>query len=376
MHLEKLFIQGIRNIESAEIELMPTLNIFYGRNGSGKTSVLEAVHILSRGRSFRTRALKSVITHNYRECTCFGLVAHKVNDSQSRVTPVGVTRHETGDFVFKVSGEQVNNASRLAEVLPVQLVNGESYQLLDGPPSMRRSYLDWGVFHVEHSYKEVWSRFQRCLKHRNSLLRHGKLDRLQLSIWDREYCSLSERIATARERYLEQLAPFISDVVSRLELSGDVRLHFSAGWDRQGDLAKQLEASLLRDQKAGFSHVGPHRAELKIFSGKLLAADVLSRGQGKMLVYALKLAQGMLFKEKTGKSCIYMLDDLPSELDSVHRRAVGQILHDMEVQVLVTGVEKSDLSTLWDPVLGVSGRRGVQAVFHVEQGRVTPDESS
>ncbi|MCK9506246.1 MAG: DNA replication/repair protein RecF [Porticoccaceae bacterium] len=367
MYLEKLAIHGIRNIQRVECALSPGINIFYGRNGSGKTSILEAVHLLSRGRSFRTRNLKTLISHNLKECTCFGLVNTGTGAGNAAI-PVGVNRTDNGNFVFKVAGEQVATASRLAEALPVQLINAESFDLLNGPPAGRRGFLDWGVFHVEHNYRELWARFQRCLKHRNSLLRHAKIDALQLAVWDREFVTLSEKIAAVREKYIQQLLPVVTQTLEALGQEADYSFRFLPGWDSSESLFEQLQASLLRDQKVGFTQAGSHRADVKILCGKGMAADVLSRGQAKMLVSALKLAQGILFKELAGKQCIFLLDDLPAELDRPHRLAVGRVLMEMGVQVLVTGVEKTDLIELWN-VVGDGYSR--PAVFHVEHGQVS-----
>ncbi|MGD9659704.1 MAG: DNA replication/repair protein RecF [Porticoccaceae bacterium] len=367
MYLEKLAIHGIRNIHQVECRLSPRINIFYGRNGSGKTSILEAVHLLSRGRSFRTRNLKNLITHNLKECTCFGLVNMGAGAAKPAV-PVGVNRTENGKFVFKVAGEQVATASRLAEVLPLQLINADSFNLLEGPPSGRRSFVDWGVFHVEHNYRELWGRFQRCLKHRNSLLRHAKIDALQLSVWDREFASLSEKISSVRENYIQQLLPVVNETLKTLKQeAGGYRFDFAPGWDCSQPLFEQLQATVLRDQKMGFTQIGSHRADLKILCGKGMAADVLSRGQAKMLVSALKLAQGILFTELTGKQCIFLLDDLPSELDRPHRLVVSRVLENMGVQVFVTGVEKADLIGLWKDAEECHEN---PAVFHVEHGQI------
>jgi len=362
--LEKLVVRGIRNIHLAEIQLCPGFNLFYGLNGSGKSSILEAVYILSRGRSFRTRNLKTVITHGQPECTCFGVIR---DEARNASVPIGVSRHGSGAFFFKVDGEYVQTASRLAEVMPVQLINSESYQLLNGAPGERRSYLDWGVFHVEHSYRLSLTRFQRCLKHRNSLLRRGKIDPLELSVWDKEFCILSQQITSARERYLEALVPVTHEVFAHLGLVGDYGFRFVPGWDTQTSLQEQLEGALERDQKVGFTQVGPHRADIRITAGQSLAADVLSRGQGKMLVYALKLAQGLLLKRLARRQCIYMLDDLPAELDGKHRANIGKLLSEMGVQVLITGVDRQDLQDI------VRAEDTPLSVFHVEQGAVRPD---
>jgi DNA replication and repair protein RecF len=363
MYLEKLQVQGIRNIRDAHLTLSSGANLIFGLNGSGKTSLLEAIHILSRGRSFRTRNLATVINNDLTSCTCFGLV--NSDDGHSASIPVGVMRDSGGKFVFKVRGEHVSTASQLADVLPVQIVNSDSFELLEGSPGARRSFIDWGVFHVEHTYREIWSRFQKCLKQRNSLLRHGKIDALQLAVWDREFCSLASQIDLYRRHYLDRLIYAVVEMLSHLGLAGEFEFKYQPGWDINQDLQTQLQASLVRDQKSGHTNLGPHRADLRIQVGKQAAADILSRGQIKTLVFALKLAQGCLFEAVTGRKCIFLLDDLPAELDIYHRRAVCQQLAAMGVQVLVTGVDREDLNELW------ADSATHPAMFHVKQGVVS-----
>lgn len=367
MYLQRLAITGLRNLQCVEINLGSGANLFYGANGSGKTSILEAVYLLSRGRSFRTRSLRSVINHQRRDCTCFG----SLEDDQGLkpALGIGVSRGQDGEFVFKVGGEQVRSAAQLAETLPVQLLNSDSFQLLEGSPSHRRSFLDWGVFHVEHGYRHLWSRFQRCLKHRNSLLRHGRIDALQLAVWDREFVQISEQISEFRRQYLASFKPFFEDVCRRLGINLGYTLSYMPGWDQDSPLEDLLRAGLERDLKSGHSLTGPHRADLKIQVGGRMASEVLSRGQTKILITALKIAQGYLLRSSTGVQCVYLLDDLPAELDQRHRQLVGKLLQELEVQVLITGVDADDLQFTWpsSAVMG-DGREKVLKVFHVEQG--------
>ena len=366
MFLQRLAVTGLRNLDAVDIHLAPGVNLFYGINGSGKTSLLESVYLLSRGRSFRTRNLRSVINHQLPDCTCFGSLV----DEAGRTTTIGVNRTADGEFLFKVGGEPVRSASRLSETLPVQLLNSDSFQLLEGPSSHRRAFLDWGVFHVEQEFRHLWSRFQRCLKHRNSLLRHGRIDPLQLAVWDREFVQLADRIADLRALYTEDFQPVFNDIGTRLGVVAGVKLNSLAGWDRSQDLEALLRDGLDRDRKAGHTQLGPHRADLRIQVNGRAAAEVLSRGQAKVLVTALKLAQGCLLRQRSGRHCIYLLDDLPAELDPRHRAKVGALLRDMGVQVLVTGVEQKDLLASWPPDTGDEDPSPYPRMFHVEQGRV------
>ncbi|MCK9247220.1 MAG: DNA replication/repair protein RecF [Anaerolineaceae bacterium] len=367
MHLERLAVTGLRNLDKVDIQLGSGANLFYGINGSGKTSLLEAVYLLSRGRSFRTRNLKSVIHHQRKTCTCFGSLV----DRSGLKPPVGigVSRSESGDFQFRIAGEPVHTASQLSETLPLQLFNSESFLLLEGSPSHRRRFLDWGVFHVEHDYRALWGRFQRCLKHRNSLLRHGRIDPLQLAVWDREFVQASLRIAEYRRYYLEAFHPVFIETCTALGVDNSLTLSLQAGWDQQYDLEDLLKENVARDRKTGHTLLGPHRADIRLQVEGKLASEILSRGQAKMLVTALKIAQGIYLQRQNGRKCLYLLDDLPAELDANHRQRVGKLLDSLGVQVLMTGVEKVDLQASW-PEPDVAAETNRVKVFHVEQGCV------
>jgi len=366
MYLQKLDLQGVRNLKPTQLFFAPRINLFYGNNGSGKTSLLEAIYLLGRGRSFRTRNPLSVMA---KEGDSFRSVGHLFgNDS---VTPVGVERRRNGSFAMKVAGAPVYTASQLAEALPLLLLNSDSFSLLDGGPSGRRRYLDWGVFHVEQCYRELWKRFQRALKQRNSLLRHDRIDTTLLATWDREFVSLAEQIDSYRKAYAEKLIPLIKKAFHELgdeNLSTEITFKYYPGWDRDQRLEDVLKAGRQRDLHHSATQHGPHRADLKVRSGRSGAAEVLSRGQAKVLVSAMQIAQGQLFKEITRKQCLYLLDDLPSELDEYHRQAIGRLLWDLEAQVFVTGVERPDLLNIWPELMAEH-----IGLFHVEHGMVTPE---
>lgn len=361
MYLKQLDVYQIRNLKHVQLSFCPGANFLFGANGSGKTSLLEAIYLLGRGRSFRSRNIRTVITHDQEDCTVFGRLCH----SESYVeTPLGVTRGKSGDIKIRMAGEQVRSAASLAEELPLQLINSDSFNLLEGGPLYRRQFLDWGVFHVEHEYRELWQHFQRCLKHRNSLLRRDRIDRSELTTWDAEFARFSEQIGSYRTRYLEQYVPVFESVFAELanEVSG-VEFGYQKGWDAKQSLVDVLAAGRERDCHSKTSNYGAHRADLKVKVNTRAASEVLSRGQIKTVVCALQIAQGYLYRQLTGKRCVYLLDDLPSELDREHRQKVGALLQQLDTQVFVTGVFQEDLKVAWPA--------NAQAkMFHVEQGKI------
>ena len=376
MTIHKLMVKDIRNLESLTMQPSPSINILYGLNGSGKTSVLEAIHLLGLARSFRSNRVKPVIRRDQSKCTVFGQIRH----SGSAILNVGVSRvlHEE-NFQIRVAGENLRSTSELARHLPLQLINPDTFRLLDGSPKERRQFLDWGVFHVkQRDFIPLWKRLQKTLKQRNSLLRHGKISssvnrsvldqiRLELPVWDAELVKASEAVHQLRQEYFEQLAPVFHEVLGQLtELQG-IKLSYYRGWDRLRSFAEVLAEGVERDLQSGFSHSGPQRADIRVKMDGINAIDILSRGQLKLVVCALKLAQGLLFYQKTGRRCIFLVDDLPSELDAPHRKALCSILQNMKSQVFITCVEQSALSDCWLPEVNVK-------MFHVKQGRLEANE--
>ncbi len=355
--LRSLKVTQVRNLRQVAVEPLGPVNVFYGVNGSGKTSVLEAIHLLGMARSFRGNP-RSLITHGQQSCTVFGQFSPPA-------TAVGVQRDSQGNVQIKLGGEPVRAVSSLAEFLPLQVINADSFNLLGGPPAGRRRYLDWGVFHVEQSFYPQWRRYQRGLKQRNMLLRRGKIDESQLAVWTREVCQHGEAITLLREAYFERLNQQFTSYLELLapELA-PVELRFRRGWDSKMDFSAALEAALASDREQGFTHVGPQRADIKVAIDGQAAAEVLSRGQIKMVVCALKLAQGAIMAQASPRNCVYLVDDLPSELDAEHTRLVCSALAGLErTQVFITCVDASSVLAAWP-----GDRRQALNVFHVEQG--------
>jgi DNA replication and repair protein RecF len=366
MPLSRLDITAVRNLRTVTMRELAETNIYFGENGSGKTSVLESIYLLGLARSFRSGPIKSLISHGEKACTVYGEIDRAASGAP---LTLGVSRDREGGLQAKVSGTAVHSRSELAESLPLQVINAESFNLLVGSPGHRRRFLDWGVFHVEHAFYTNWQRFQRALKQRNSLLRHGKISDQELLPWNRELVETGELIDRYRRQYFELLEPAFETLMSRL--SPDIKglvLRYRRGWDRNNELQGVLEAGFKSDCQQGYTHAGPQRADLRVVIDGHNAADVLSRGQQKLVVCALKLAQGQLLGSSQRDSCIYLVDDLPAELDRNHCRLVAEVLAELQAQVFVTCVQKREIAEVWPNTVQKGG-----AMFHVEHGRVTPD---
>ncbi len=362
MTLNRLLIQNLRNIEGVDLSPSAQVNLIYGENGSGKTSVLEAINLLALGRSFRSHKSKPLIRHNQMSFTVFGRV---LADDGSDV-PIGISRNQDGEASFKVNGAAVPSAADLAAYFPVQVINSETFLLLEGSPKVRRQFIDWLVFHVEHGFFPVWKAIQQCLKHRNSLLRRDRIDPFELAPWDKELVALTERIDEFRKQSFNQFQQVFEELCKEFVNLDGIKVGYFRGWDKDRSYAEVLSSGLERDQRIGYTQSGSHRADLKISIQGQDASEVLSRGQQKLLVCALKIAQGYVFNRMTGRKSIYLVDDLPAELDERHRLLLVNWLATMGTQVFITGVEKDVLLSSWREKPELSRK-----MFHVEQGKIT-----
>lgn len=356
MSISRLEIINLRNLLHVETQPGAKYNLLFGQNGSGKTSFLEAIHYLGLARSFRTHLQHRLIHHEQQSFSVFGLL------QQSGTTiPIGIERQRTGENRIRMNAENVTSMTELAKVLPIQFINADAHRLLLGGPKFRRQFMDWGVFHVEQTFLPLWQRAQQALRQRNAALRHN-LSKEQIKLWDKELVDSAHELNRLRAQYIAQFEPLFLNTLKILLENADIAVTYQQGWPQDQGLAEMLEKSLERDRQLGYTQFGPQRADLVLRVNNVPAHDVLSQGQQKLVVYALRLAQGMLMHQQIGKNCIYLIDDLPAELDNERRQRVALILKELNTQVFITGIERESLQTLFP--------EEQTHLFHVEQGKI------
>ncbi|MCQ8105473.1 DNA replication/repair protein RecF [Methylomonas sp. SURF-2] len=352
MTLLKLDVISVRNIHSATIQPSPSLNFVTGANASGKSSLLEAIFILGRARSFRTQYVKQAIGFDRTQL----IVAAQHRQHQGSVASLGI-QISAKQTEIRIDQENRQKAD-LAYLFPVQLIHPKSYRLLDAGPQNRREFLDWGIFNHNRNFLPNWRNFSKALQQRNALLKNRQLK--QVPAWDRELIEYGAVVNALRKEYVQLLAPVFLDMAGHFLDTSQIELRFSAGWDEQLDLERMLVRNLDRDLRYGFTHAGPHRADFLTFHNQRLAKDYLSRGQQKLLVLALLLSQVSLLNSEARNNCCILVDDLTAELDTVNRAKLLKYLANLGCQVFITSTGLSDfgdLSTLNN-----------YKVFHVEQG--------
>ncbi len=350
MSLAFISLEAVRCLENAELALHPERNLVWGPNGSGKTSILEALFLLGRGRSFRTRNTERVIRQGKPQLTVFGRTA-------APETTLGLQAVRGSATVAKVGGAFVSSLAELSQVFPVQVIDPGVHKLVEEGSARRRRWMDWAVFHVEHGFVDVWSRYHRALRQRNAALR---AEPGQAPAWDPELAQLGEALAESRRRGLDQLQPYWREATHAL-MGRDVELLYSQGWARDSTLLGALHASRTRDSARGVTHAGPHRADVHLRLDGLPAREVASRGQQKLIAVAMILSQLDMLRERFATVPTLLLDDPAAELDSPHLAAfIEQVLR-LKCQLVSTSLSPH-------PAMFSAPDR----VFHVEQGRVRP----
>ena len=359
MALTRLLVQDFRNIAQCDITLASGFNFLVGANGSGKTSVLEAIHYLGHGRSFRSHLTSRVIRHEQQQLFIHG----RVTDNNDLILPVGISKQRDGTTEVKIGGEGNQKLAQLAQMLPLQLITPEGFDLLIGGPKFRRAFIDWGVFHVEPKFYNAWSRLKRLTKQRNALLKQARSYR-ELSYWDQELALLAEQMSVWRQDYINAVKIKAAEICQVFLPEFDIQLGFYRGWEKETPYAELLQRNFERDCQLGYTVSGPHKADLRIKVAGIPVEDVLSRGQLKLMVCALRLAQGLHLTEATGKQCIYLIDDFASELDSHRRALLAQRLKETKAQVFISAIRREQVVDMLDE----NGK-----LFMVEHGKITQD---
>ena len=327
MALRRLQVTDFRCLHTAVLELDPGFTLISGPNASGKTSLLESIYVLGRGRSFRTRHTDHLVRRGAERFVVFGEV-----DKGERRVPLGIEGSADG-LRARVAGERAATLAELALHLPVQIIDPEVHRLIEEGPSRRRRFLDWGVFHVEHEFVKHWQRYSQVLRQRNAALKTRQAT--VISAWDPELVRFGQLVTEARQRYTEALVA-VGAPIARSLLGADLALSYRNGWVKDQPFDMALRQSLKADMEMGATQVGPHRADLTIRLGGLPVKDRISRGQQKLLAAALLMAQLNLFPEDAPIRPTLLLDDPAAELDDERLASLIREVSTQNVQLVVT----------------------------------------
>lgn len=431
--IDRLQVTHLRNITRADLKVAGC-NVFIGANGSGKTSLLEAVFLLSRGKSFRHHQPKRYIQHHQEAVT--------VHAALTDATTLAIQKQLDATTMLRLNQNTVYTQSPLTQQLPTLLIDPSSMDMLEQGSASRRQLLDWLAFHMKPGFHPQWLAYQRLLKQRNKLLKQSRQlstnQRQELSAWDKGLANHAALIHYYRQQVFNDWQPYFERCVAALlpRYAGKISLSYSAGYDADAPLDEQLAERLTQDLQQGFTRIGSHRSDIQVHwrsqgpvadsaaedssedtgahnratkaapALKEQAANVLSRGEKKLLITALKLSQlplllvdggvlagevllaeqGLMGKESTeinidaitynrtnsnpninanitGFTPIVLLDDVTAELDDAAIQILLSTLAALKCQVFITSLTEDILPMLqrhWPDF----------KLFHVKQGAI------
>ncbi len=355
MPLELLKILNARSLKEYTLNPHPFFNIIYGSNGVGKTTILESIYLLLRSRTFRSSKYKSFINHDENSCTIFSRFSRNIDsdsDSFASSFTLGIQRSKNlSQPILHLNSKKINSLSTISNLVVLGLITPESFNLLDAGPSIRRKFTDWGVFHVEPQFLSDWRAYKKILSSRNSLLSQyskgykitNQLTKEQsknLDCWFPQLVNLNNKLNGYRKNQIDYIKPHFFEYLNKFstKLSGDISLNYYQGWNKDLEYSVFINKKINEDLSSGFTRYGTHRGELKIQYKNNLARDILSRGQKKIVIICLILAQFkyLIDLDKRRDHNLLLLDDIDSELDSNNLSILFDILQTFKSQIIVT----------------------------------------
>ena len=343
-----LEIRNLRQIELKKIKPKNGLNLITGNNGSGKTTILEALYILTHGRSFRYRESTPLIREGTTE---YCIVAKFISNLQNQCT-IGVQCSKK-EFKACLNGKKLVRRSEIVNLLPVVCINSEAQLLLTGGPELRRNFLDTSMFHMEPQYLTCFQQYYRALNQRNAALKNQQK---LLASWEKVMQKAADKIDSWRQAYIKNISILMYEYIQQWEMDIAIDIHYQRGWHQNMSFLESLNKAYITDNKLKYTSVGPHRADIAIRSERIKSAKRLSRGQLKMLTCALYFSQAKLFLEKNNKNIILLFDDLSAELDDKNKEYLLNDIKRIFPQSFITALNSRDITHLTN----------IDSQFHME----------
>lgn len=344
MRIRRLELENFRNYSTAVLTFDGGINVICGKNGAGKTNILESVYMLSLSTSPRTTKDKETIKFGEKKAR-----VKMVLEKKFRTHTVILQIEENSKKKVTVDGIPVSRAAELIGVLGVVFFSPDEMRLVKETPAERRRFLDVGLSQQQKSYFIALSRYNKVLKQKNNLLKNlaigGDADGM-LAVWDAQLADYGAVIVQKRKAYIEKLNREAAEAHRRLSggkeeltLSYETPVFGESAEEMKKSLAEKLAASREKDKQLGFCSVGPHRDDIAITVNGLDARKFASQGQQRTIALAMKLGETALFTEESGETPVLLLDDVMSELDADRQQMLTELAGG--VQTLVTCTEFS-----------------------------------
>lgn len=341
MYISNLRLQNFRNIPFKSFDFKDNINFIVGKNGSGKTSILEAIYFLSHSRSFRSSQLNRIINHNADE-----FIIYTKSHNPDEIT-ISISRKKNSNNISKLNSEIQKNHAEITRTLPIQLMNPESFNIINSGAQQRCKVLDWSAFYLDKTFLKIWQQTKFLVKQRNSALKQNYPYAYIVSI-DKKLCEFANILDSKRQVYFTKLKPKIYEILSQFNPDLKLDIEYSRGWNSHKELSQILEESFDYDNRYKVTNHGPHKADIILTVNNKPIQDIFSRGQQKLLICAIKLAQGEIHNIENENKCIYLIDDITSELDNTHTQTLFNYLKKLKSQVFITTTEKNKIDSFID----------------------------
>jgi len=361
--IQALDLKNFRNIESASLTFSETFNVIRGRNAQGKTNLLEAIHLFSLGRSFRTRRSEEMIMFGgeflFARLSC-------LSDMHVRARiEIGLERG--GRIGATVNGNKLSGIGEIIGIMPTVIFTPQDVTLASGPPADRRSFIDYTAAQISPAFLQNLREYRRVLGQRNSLLRQAADTRREpkgLEAWDDMLVERGAAIIEGRREILGEIQSWSEKLFGEIvPEGGGLRIEYRCSFEsEEGDVREALADALRRlrehELRRGYTLVGPHYDDISIFLGDEELRRYGSQGRKRLASIVLKLAQAWSIMERRAERPVVLLDDIFSELDGETGERVSGLLTDRYQSFIAT--------PRIDDFTGIEGGR-----FDVTRGRIT-----
>ena len=324
MSFSKIHLNNFRSFKSSSFNLGKN-NLILGKNGAGKSSFLEAIFFILSKKSFRTSSLNAMVNFE----SSFFKVDAILNEEKFSLTK------DLSSSIKSIEGNFQNN------FLPL-ILNNFSLNLLEAPKENRRSFIDYLMFHVEHDYKTNHLKFKKALAQRNRALK--KSSSSELKSWTKVFIDLSQKLTKLKLEFIDSFLKSFPTFVDTLSIPKGLKDKFKSisitydkGW--KDNLLAELRESFVKDQARGFTSLGPQTSDLSVKINNQDSGNILSRGEQKLLILLIYLFFIKTYNDLRPNKTIFLLDDLPSELDEKNLDLALNLLQSADCQLFITSLE-------------------------------------